>query len=506
MADTQEFKILITSTADNAGFKSSGEAVRALTNATKDHVTATKELGKAESETEIEIEGMNGKGREFHELLRKLNELAPGTGMALKGIFAPEALPILAVIAGVELLIGAFERLKKKSEEAATAAVAAFEAQQKAADDAQTDTDNYLETLGKIKAAYDTNKAAADLELTTLKAKIDQTKILLEYEEKRALLAAEGDRAKQEQIRSAYEGKKSQAELAGEGAELQQSKNALDQANFSRDIAQKNYETAHNAVQAGFNPADAAAFGQAQDAEKVAKTRLEAAYANQANTGTVADAQKALEHAKTLPPTPGDDSGLSPVDTAQADLEHAQQAQRELDAAKAEFDSQHAIVSQYEEAQKQRIKAENDAAEALRKYTEQVNILTAKVQEGQAVYDIHRQTLQATGITPPPESGAMTPTARPNTPFAQTPDGKARTDFTQFEAGYGILASGGKLNENQTAYMREIAQMMSSHAVQSGQLLAFMREVFGSQQSKDQAFITELENLRRQIQEQARNH
>jgi hypothetical protein len=120
-------------------------------------------------------------------------------------------------------------------------------------------------------------------------------------------------------------------------------------------------------------------------------------------------------------------------------------------------------------------------------------------------------------LTPPPRAAATTSwpvapngTATPpitnenDLPWPQRPETKARSDFSQFESAFGILSSGGRLDQSQMQYMQHIAQMMSGHEVKADKMLAFMREVLTTNNHRNAAFERELNVLRNQLHSSVR--
>lgn len=124
----------------------------------------TDAMNKVSQETkkgESALEGFNVKGREGHELLRKIGEQSPIVGSALKAAFSPESAGIVALIAALGWVFEQFEKvrekIKKLGEDAGQMWLDIQSSQSEAArrvDDYQRELDKATEALSRQNDKY----------------------------------------------------------------------------------------------------------------------------------------------------------------------------------------------------------------------------------------------------------------------------------------------------------------------------------------------------------------
>jgi hypothetical protein len=88
-----------------------------------------------------------------------------------------------------------------------------------------------------------------------------------------------------------------------------------------------------------------------------------------------------------------------------------------------------------------------------------------------------------------------------NHPKAQipSPEAQARADFATAEHALDTFRSGKKIDANQTAQLKHIAEMMAGHELRSEQVMGVLSTMLANQKSKDAAFTREIENIKRQM-------
>jgi uncharacterized coiled-coil protein SlyX len=191
------------------------------------------------------------------------------------------------------------------------------------------------------------------------------------------------------------------------------------------------------------------------------------------------------------------------LDIARLNAVWAAAAEQQLANARQEIAKAQPYLDQLAEAQKGRLKAEQDAAAALERYTNELEANTQKLADAGVVYDIHKQTARATGVTPPPDAdGPPTGTAGapPNVPFEQTPEGIARRDWTQLTAAYDRLGEGGTLYAAQQQMIEGIIQGITGHTVAMDKIFATLKGFFDSQAEKNAAFERLVATIASQMQ------
>jgi hypothetical protein len=86
MADEQNFKIVITSTADTTGFKDTTKAVDDLSKSVPESWQQMEKLGGKTKDAAGEGEKFSMKGREMKQVLNQLDNAVPGLGKAIEGL------------------------------------------------------------------------------------------------------------------------------------------------------------------------------------------------------------------------------------------------------------------------------------------------------------------------------------------------------------------------------------------------------------------------------------
>lgn len=142
---------------------------------------AMLQLKESTSEVGRETEHTGEHAREMHHVFRELNQLAPGLGHVMKGIFHPEALGIILLLVALEQLV---EHLKKAKEEAKEAAKVTQESFIKAAEaatefDIQSKEATAAFAAELKKLADEQTSVAAGVDLVTEHIKQQKEELLL---------------------------------------------------------------------------------------------------------------------------------------------------------------------------------------------------------------------------------------------------------------------------------------------------------------------------------------
>lgn len=338
-----------------------------------------QDTGKAAEKAGEDIKLMEFKGRELHEALHKINEIAPGLGTALRAVFNPELLGVTGLILAVETVKGALDSWKKKMDDMAEAgAKADFAAGANALRDAIRDaTDaeaeflrkqtevlqgehgitadlaNRLGILAAIKAA---TQERADAEKTLSLAKIQQDEALGRITQSQAI-------EQKAAIEKAYLNKKSQDD------EAQFWREQNERVNANNDALQKKGQLDHAAAEA------ADKLAKAQKAQADAKSAPSEEDARKARD----EADKATAHAEELRRRVT--SPLYADITAGSKERAAREAEEDAKAAQAKAADMERLRSQSAAANAIDIKALEDEKKAREDAVQKNNEAIAKTRD-----------------------------------------------------------------------------------------------------------------------------
>lgn len=458
MAIDREYRIRIATVADNSGTDEAGHGVA--------------ELGKKTEEAGEHAKLFNAHGREMHQLIHGLEELAPGAGLALRAMVHPDNIAAAGLVLILHQVLKAVEEYKKKLEEArqqaAELSTAVWEAQRDRAYEAADAARQYAEALKAIAEKVDGLKAKEELELATLNAQVAARKALIEAQEKGELAGAGGDKEKEAEIRRRYGHAQTQSELQGQQDRIALEQRQLEEEQRKKDEAKAKAATAEAAKENG--PPDTKEVAEAKkwleqhkDDVTKAQSRLDAA---QKAAGGKSPEQ--LRADAELIARSGDENaavGASIYFGQASDLEKATKA---LDEAKAANEAATKKVKEHEVAVDALNIAEEAAQKELDKYTQAVAARTAQIAKDQAVYNINKET-QATIDNVEIESALK----NLGVPF-KSKLGKTILQAIDIEEAAGV--TGNKLNGQDAQLIQQIAAAMRQSGASQDEITSLLQE------------------------------
>jgi chromosome segregation ATPase len=272
----REYRIKITTEANNAAAQQSAQEL--------------KDVGKATKEAGEHTEKFNTHGREMHEVLHKLNEVAPGLGQALKAVLSPEAAPIIGLIVAMEFLQKLFERMKRDAEEFKktmeetpdfSGIKNSVESIAAALEDADRNAKGFISSMEEIESAQKTiAEKSADMvtalehqktvEEQIAKAKKDQVTAELELMKQKGQITPEQYDIAKIKLESASARESAQREVDYLNKEKEQTQNDRDAASHNVEELGKREKAAQERVAAADNNLD-----QAKQRKEHAKSELE---------------------------------------------------------------------------------------------------------------------------------------------------------------------------------------------------------------------------------------
>lgn len=206
------FQIQLTTTADTSGVTKTRDAL-------DDLEKKTRKSGEEARESEHHIEGL-------HEVIRKISEISPEAGEALRSAFAVN--PITAAAFALFAIVEVLKKVKEQANETQLSIIAMGVASEKAAEDAAKAHDDFIQklhsakdALGEISSAYDHQKAVLD-------AQVESRKTIIDLMEKEEIAAAKGDKSKEEEIRTRYDSARLDYEVATEQKKIELHQKYLD--------------------------------------------------------------------------------------------------------------------------------------------------------------------------------------------------------------------------------------------------------------------------------------
>lgn len=219
--NAREFKIKITSSADNAAIQTSAAALQGVSK-------ETAKLGEANEEGAKHAEHSGLSHRALHQILHLIGkESGPEAGAAISGLAAAGTGSILVAIMAVHQLFTWIESIKKASEETAAASAESWMKQRDSIDEAARSAEDFAKGLEHSKTATAEMKEAFAQEKAVLEAQIEGHKKLIDAIEKEQLAEAGGDKGKEQQIKERFEDLKREYDITAEILKLQQARENL---------------------------------------------------------------------------------------------------------------------------------------------------------------------------------------------------------------------------------------------------------------------------------------
>lgn len=368
-----ELDILIRLLAQTQG----ADAVQAALNKTKE-VTAdasksTEDLNEKTKEGTKEGEKFELSHRAIHKILHLIaHESGPAMGTAITGAAAAGTGSIMLLIMAVKELFELFEHLKQKQEEMAAAKAEGWINQQQAIENAATSAENFAKGLEHAKTATGELERQFAQEDAVLAAQIDSHKKLIAAIEGEQLAAANGDKAKEQEIKDRFEDLRREYDatsellkLESERAQLAKLQKAQAPLSATADVAEKSKEAAeHNQ-----GAAELKSRVENQDEKK-----LRAAYD---------EAVERIERSASGPT----------VEAARAEAEAMKDEDKDVQAFLAYENDKKAL-----EAHKKRVDALTEAADkavkARDENTQAIEKQSSKVETDEAVSKVHQKTFR----------------------------------------------------------------------------------------------------------------
>jgi len=213
MADSSDntLEILINlRTQGEAGVKAAKELLAETAGAATAGGDATKDLGKKTEEATESFRLFNTQNREFKLLLGEANQIAPGLGVALRGLFNPEVLGIGLAILAVKTFVDWLKEGKKSADEMADAIskidASVWQAQIQGIIDTKEQHRQLKEALAKGLEDPGAMDARYTHEKKLMEEKLAQQKKLLEFMEAIQLADAHGDKGAEDAIKDRFKG------------------------------------------------------------------------------------------------------------------------------------------------------------------------------------------------------------------------------------------------------------------------------------------------------------
>lgn len=158
MAD-QDFKIVITSTADTTGFKDATASQRDLTGATGKTVEATDLLTKAGEKGAESTKNLTVKNNDLEKILRVVGRISPETGAALAGIGAVGGAGVGIGIFAMEQLVRVMIDAEVQAEKVKASAREAFVTLKDQAESAESTVRNATQAIDDFWTALNRKSA-----------------------------------------------------------------------------------------------------------------------------------------------------------------------------------------------------------------------------------------------------------------------------------------------------------------------------------------------------------
>jgi len=507
MADTQ-LDILIRLLADTQG----ANAVQNSLNKLKDSTGEASEAGKALNDTTEEgakkAEESEISHHALHQILHLIGrESGPEAEAALAAIGAAGlgslSIAILAAQGTAEAMGKIVEKVKELREEAADVQSAVFEAQRQSMSDLAQAAADYEATLRRIKSVGDEIKKNDDERMAVIKASVDAAQKLLEYQEKQALIAANGNKEEEDRVKQIFEGRKETTASAGEVAKIVQTRNTLEELVTNAAAAKTRMDQAHAATTAATANSEEAARAQAEmDALKNRKGAgendlLSALFAatGLGKGATLDAARQEIERLKkeaataSDQPTIGEEPGTPTLKQAlQGRVEEAQKALDAVDKMEGKLNELNKVVVDHNIALDNLKKAEERASDEWKKLNDQADATRAALKQAEEIYKISADESRAEGKTAP--SIPAVP-SRNNSVAPSAEEAMQRIQQTE-DALYAILNAGGQLDKTQAATLQQILQMQTGHRVAQTKMLQVVRSIYEDAKAFQAAMDREL--------------
>jgi hypothetical protein len=356
MAD-QEFKILITSTADNTGFNQAAAGAGELTKAQAGVIEVTEKDIKAATADKEETGKLELSKRELRETLRQLGPQFSALGELASLAFNPFTLAVGGLLLGLREI----DAMAQKVTENLTG-IQAPDIDLDKLKDSTTGWNDYAAAVAKANDATSGSKAIFDSAIAGLRAQLEITKELNKENKNKALADLEAHKgsmspedytASKKAINDSYagadkaaEGKESAAELARKYEEQTNFQNAAkkDQAELDKLKLPKDDKTVQAQIDAQRAEAEAARAEAKKRGENVSKIQD----LNDANAHGETPVSALADYATTY--------GSMPVDEAEKT-----ERQKQLDAEQRAKDLEANAAAREEELKKkQRITKDRD--------------------------------------------------------------------------------------------------------------------------------------------------
>lgn len=205
MSVDREYRLRVSLVTEGAP-----EARRGMQNLTE----ATEESGKAAEHAGISH-------RALHKILHLIaHEAGPEAGAALAGVAVAGGAGLGIAILAVKELLEGIHKLREGSEEAQKTISEIGMAMRDSAEESQEVINEYVAKLNETKDPAEKIEASFKRQKAELQDLLEAHNKILEAMEKQELAAAQGDKSKEEEIRSRYEQLKAAAGQAGELSQL----------------------------------------------------------------------------------------------------------------------------------------------------------------------------------------------------------------------------------------------------------------------------------------------
>jgi hypothetical protein len=158
MADDQNFKIVITSTADTTGFKDTTKAVDDLSKSVPESWQQMEKLGGKTKDAGGEGEKFSMKGREMKQVLNQLDNAVPGLGKAIEGlgdVITGTGGSMIVLQLAIKATQVYWDLYQESVERAERQTAAKFDAMRSTARSALQELENYQKKMAEVSKSED---------------------------------------------------------------------------------------------------------------------------------------------------------------------------------------------------------------------------------------------------------------------------------------------------------------------------------------------------------------
>lgn len=382
MSVDREYRIRISTVADNAGTDAAKKGIDEASNGMRNAEGETRKL-------KFSNQALNAI---LHQVGESSKRLQIGL-MALSAVMTGSVLfGVQAVVQGVRLLINHFQEQKDKAIEAARATVAMWEDTLQANTDAREAVDNYNQAIANIIKSVDTLKQKESEEESVLKRVLEARLKILEAMRQAELGAAKGNKEEEARINERYSRRQSDVELENEQAEIDLKKRQL-----ARETSDAKSKEAAFAAAAKAKGAGAPGRTEAREAEEaLAKLegelhRLQAARMKPEDLAKLrAEVEADVQWVKTHNQAQVAAYAATGVPMGRVKgLQQANQAEEAYSAAQQEYEQRQAVLKRYTDATKKLAKDVEEAEKVFKAAVDKMRGTQGEISTAEAAHKVN---------------------------------------------------------------------------------------------------------------------